>query len=117
MGLEERLGRVFGTHCHLHPINTVAAPKVMVPPCAVLSPMRAAGFPPMNTVAEPAMMESGGPVQVQRLPTVAAGFPSMVTVGTPGGITGPPTWGLGPSERGHVCMSPILAAAGMVTIV
>jgi hypothetical protein len=71
----------------------------------------------MNTVVEPIMIESGGPVQVQRLPTVAAGFPSIMTVGTPGGMTGPPTWGFGPSDIGQVCISPTLAAKGIFLMV
>ncbi len=61
------------------------------PPCAVMSPMRAAGMPPIITVKEPSAMTSGGPTQTHMPPTVAAGIAPMSTVGTPGGNTGPPT--------------------------
>lgn len=43
------------------PMRTVGQPATIDPPCAVLSPRRAAGLPWMNTVAEPMMMASGGP--------------------------------------------------------
>jgi hypothetical protein len=83
----------------------------MVPPCAVWSPTRAAGFPPMSTVGEPGgMTVLGGPVQVAMLPTVAAGTPPISTVGTPGGNNGPPTWGTVPVTAGQACWSPTLAA-------
>jgi hypothetical protein len=74
-----------------HPIITVGHPSMMLPPCAVLSPIRAAGIPPIVTVPEPAAIVSGGPVHVHISPTRAAGIPPIVTVGQPGGITGPPT--------------------------
>jgi hypothetical protein len=74
-----------------HPIITVAHPTTIDPPCAVESPIRAAGTPPIKTVPEPAIMVSGGPVQTQLLPTVAAGIPPINTVAAPGGKTGPPT--------------------------
>ena len=35
------------------PIITVGQPITMLPPCAVVSPIRAAGLPPIITVAEP----------------------------------------------------------------
>jgi hypothetical protein len=76
--------------------------------------MRAAGLPPIITVADPMTMVSGGPTQVQLSPTTAAGMPPISTVGTPGPITGPPTWGMGLGKAGvcmgHVCMSVIRAA-------
>jgi hypothetical protein len=59
-------------------------------------------------------MRSGGPVQVAMSPTRAAGIPPMRTVGAPGGMIGPPTCGLGPSDIGQVCMSPTRAAGGIV---
>jgi hypothetical protein len=46
-------------------------------------------------------------------PITAAGIPPMSTVGQPGPTTGPPTWGIGGRPGvtiGHTCMSPILAA-------
>jgi hypothetical protein len=93
---------------------TVAHPATMVPPCAVLSPNLAAGMPPINTEAEPAAMVSSGPVQVSISPTLAAGMPPIITVGAPGGITGPPTCGTTPVVIGHTCISPTLAANGIL---
>src|SRR5687768_5593576 len=82
----------------------------MLPPCTVLSPMRAAGLPPIITVPEPAAMVSGGPTQVTISPARAAGMPAIITVGHPGGITGPPTCGTTPVTIGQVCISPTCAA-------
>lgn len=73
---------------------TDALPPVMLPPCAVVSPMRAAGWPPNITEALPFAMLSGGPAQVHIVPTTAAGLPPIITVGTPAGIIGPPVCGL-----------------------
>ena len=56
---------------------------------------------------------SGGPTHVHISPSTAAGLFSMSTVGTPGPVTGPPTWGTGGVPGlsiGHVCMLPIVAA-------
>ena len=89
----------------------------MLPPCAHVSPIRAAGFPPIVTVADPLAIESGGPTQVHIPPTTAAGIPPIITVGSPGGIIGPPTCGIGGTAGvciGQVCMSPTLAAAGIL---
>jgi hypothetical protein len=99
-----------------YPIITVAHPNMMLPPCDVLSPMRAAGIPPIVTVAEPAAIESGGPVHVHISPTRAAGIPPIITVGHPGGMTGPPTCGTVPVTIGHTCISPALAANGILWI-
>src|SRR5688572_12477623 len=63
----------FCCHKFYPPIITVGHPAAIVPPCAVLSPCRAAGCPPINTVADPLLMVSGGPVQVSISPTFAAG--------------------------------------------
>ena len=63
---------------------------MIIPPCAVLSPMRAAGIPPIITEDDPVTIVSGGPVQVSISPTLAAGIPPISTVGQPGGNTGPP---------------------------
>jgi hypothetical protein len=72
-------------------------------------------MPPIKTVADPMAMESGGPVQVAISPTLAAGIPPMSTVGSPGGKIGPPTCGTGPGFIiGHVCISVILAAGGII---
>ena len=86
----------------------------MTPPCTVLSPIRAAGEPPIITVPDPAAMVSGGPVQVNISPTRAAGKPPISTVGQPGGSTGPPTCGTVPLIIGHKCMSDTLAAIGII---
>jgi len=98
------------------PMNTVGQPRVITPPWAVMSPARAAGIPPINTVAEPFTMLSGGPVHVAISPTRAAGMPPISTVGQPGGNMGPPTWGFGPSDMGQVCMSPTRAAIDISVI-
>src|SRR6185295_18634051 len=87
------------------------------PPCAVWSPMRAAGMPPIITFVEPMTIASGGPAQVAMSPTRAAGMPAISTVGQPGGRIGPPTCGDGPLNIGQVCMSPTRAAGGMAAIV
>jgi hypothetical protein len=71
-------------------------------------------MPPINTVPEPIAIESGGPVQVAISPTLAAGIPPMSTVGSPGGKTGPPTWGTVPVTIGQTCISVILAAGGII---
>src|SRR3954453_2889599 len=113
---------------------TVGAPRTITPPCAVWSPMRAAGMPPIITFVEPITIESGGPTHVHMSPTRAAGMPAIRTVGAPGGgigpatrgagrggaaggRIGPPTCGTGPVVIGQVCMSPTRAAGGMAAIV
>src|SRR5690606_37898641 len=71
---------------------------------------------PIMTVALPLTMESGGPTQTQRLPTLAAGVPPIITVGAPGPVIGPPTWGIGGVPGvciGQVCMSVRRAAGGI----
>lgn len=88
----------------------------MVPPCAVESPIRAAGLPPMSTVEEPAAMVSGGPAQVHMSPAQAAGKPPIKTVGVSGGKMGPPTCGDGPLNIGQTCMSDTLAAKGILLL-
>ena len=93
-------------------MSTVGAPTIMVPPCAVESPSLAAGIPPINTVADPTITVSGGPVQVSMSPTLNAGIPAIRTVGAPGGNAGQPMCGTVPVTIGHTCMSPTLAAGG-----
>lgn len=80
---------------------TVGQPNTILPPCAQVSPMRAAGLLPISTVADPFMIESGGPTQTAESPIMAAGKKAISTVGDPGPITGPPTWGTGPVVIGH----------------
>lgn len=70
---------------------TVGKPSTMLPPCAVASPIRADGLPPINTVALPSIIVSGGPTQTHISPTTAAGIEPISTLGTPGPIMGPPT--------------------------
>lgn len=104
-------------HWFQPPICTVGQPIAMEPPWDVLSPMRAAGLPPISTVAEPLMIESGGPTHTQLSPRTAAGKPPSKTVGHPGPAIGPPTWGMGGTAGvciGQVCRSARRAAAGMV---
>ncbi len=83
-----------------------------------MSPIRAAGNPPIITVAEPLAIVSGGPVQVAISVALAAGIPPINTVIAPGGRMGPPTCGIGEGTAGvcigHVCMSVSRAAGGMV---
>ena len=77
------------------PMRTVGSPRVIEPPWAVIEPIVAAGFPPINTFGTPITMVSGGPTQVHISPITAAGFPPINTVGTPGPVIGPPTCGMG----------------------
>ena len=69
---------------------TFGKPRTIEPPCAVMSPMRAAGLPPIMTFGEPMTIVSGGPTQVHMSPMRAAGMPPIRTVGWPGGRIGPP---------------------------
>jgi hypothetical protein len=98
------------------PIITVGHPITMLPPCAVESPMRAAGIPSIMTVPDPATMLSGGPTHTHRSPSFAAGNPPISTVGGPGGNMGPPTCGTEPVDIGQTCISVILAANGIVLL-
>src|SRR5262249_55637529 len=56
----------------------------MTPPWAVLSPTRAAGLWPIQTVPEPAVIASDGPAHVATSPTQAAGRPPISTERAPG---------------------------------
>jgi hypothetical protein len=58
-------------------------------------------------------MTSGGPAQTHKSPTTAAGKLPIKTVGTHGPVIGPPTCGLGVA-KGHVCISVIRAADGII---
>lgn len=102
--------------CEIYPpINTVGQPRAITPPCAVESPIRAAGIPPIITVADPLIIESGGPTHVHISPMTAAGIFPINTVGFPGPVIGPPTWGMGEGKAGvcigQVCIS-VNRAAG-----
>ena len=68
---------------------------MILPPCAVVSPILAAGFLHIITVEDPITIESGGPTHTQLSPITAAGILPMSTVGAPGPTMGPPTWGIG----------------------
>jgi hypothetical protein len=95
---------------------TVGAPATIVPPCAVVSPIRAAGLFAINTLVEPIAIVSGGPVQVAVSPTKAAGKLQINTVGAPGPTIGPPTCGIGGVPgvcMGQVCISVSRAAGGI----
>ena len=100
------------------PIITVGHPAAIVPPCAVLSPIRAAGLPPIITVDEPFIIVSGGHTQTHMSPTTAAGIFPIKTFGTLGPTIGPPTCGIGEGNAGvcmgQVCISVILAAGGII---
>ena len=81
--------------------------------------MRAAGTPPIITVADPLTIESGGPTHTAMSPTRAAGSPAIKTMGHPGPLIGPPTCGIGGTpgvHMGHRCMSVSLAAGGMMEL-
>jgi hypothetical protein len=100
-----------------YPITTVGQPSTMTPPCIVGSPIRAAIRFPIKTVGEPIAIVSGGPTHVHISVARAAGWPLINTVGQPGGRMGPPTCGIGGTPGvtiGQVCMSPTLAAGGIV---
>src|SRR5690554_7247084 len=63
-------------------------------------------------------MVSGGPAQTHISPITAAGFPPINTVGTPGPDTGPPTCGGGgvPGfNMGQTCILPTVAAGPGIT--
>jgi hypothetical protein len=102
---------------HHPPIKTVGYPKTIVPPCAVASPILAAGFPQINTVADPSTIESAGPTQTALSPKTAAGIFPINTVGAPGPTIGPPTCGMGGCPAvtiGQVCISVSLAAGAAI---
>ncbi len=102
------------------PIITIGNPTTMLPPCAVVSPILAAGFPPIITVADPLTIESGGPTHTRLSPSTAAGKFPMSTVGMPGPMIGPPTWGMGGTPGvciGQVCMSRTLDAGGIFYLI
>lgn len=94
------------------PIMTVKQPVTILPPCTVGSNMRAAGSLPTNTVGEPFNTRSGGPLQINLSRTRACGILPTFTLNLPV-IIGPPTWGVGVA-KGHMCMSKIRAAGGIV---
>jgi hypothetical protein len=83
------------------------------PPCAVISPMRAAGRLLIITVSDPFTIVSGGPTQVAMSVTRAAGILPIRTVTAQGGRIGPPTCGIGGTPGvtiGQTCISPTRAA-------
>jgi hypothetical protein len=104
---------------HHGPIITVGQPSTITPPCIVGSPIRAAIKFPIKTVGEPIAMLSGGPTHTNMSVARAAGWPAIRTVGQTGGRIGPPTCGTGGTPGvtiGHVCISPIRAAGGIVRL-
>jgi hypothetical protein len=76
-----------------------------------MSPIRAAGRPFTNTVAEPWTIMSGGPTQTHLSVMRACGMLPVRTFEEPDTI-GPPTWGTTPVTAGQVCMS-LIRAAGL----
>ncbi|CCO38908.1 conserved hypothetical protein [Vibrio nigripulchritudo SFn135] len=82
------------------PINTFPLPEATTPPCAVPSPILAAGKPLMKTLDEPADMESGGPMHTAMSPCLAAGRELINTLDEPA-ATGQPTWGILPVLSGQ----------------
>src|SRR5262249_1996910 len=94
--------------CHYPPINTVTSPGGMtMPPEALGSVIRAAGVPPIMTVAEPFTMAS----TPQLSPIRAAGSLPIRTVGAPGGMIGVGT----PCVAVLVIRSVTRAAGGMLS--
>src|SRR5262249_23993409 len=86
---------------HQPPIMTVGSPLTMTPPCAVWSPMRAAGRLLIITVIEPLMITSGGAGGHSALSvTRAAGRNAIMTSVEHGGRVGPPAGGVGGTARG-----------------
>src|ERR1039458_7504069 len=85
------------------PIITVGQPITIFPPWAVMSPMRAAGKPPIMTVLEPIAITSGGPTQTSISVTRAAGRKPIITVRQQGPEIGPPTCGTRTVTMGHTC--------------
>src|ERR1035437_753332 len=75
----------------LHPTSTVGQPSTIMPPCAVISSIRACGILIVSTVNDPSTITSGGPTHTAMSPTRAAGKPPISTVTAPGGRIGPPT--------------------------
>jgi hypothetical protein len=85
-------------------------PEVIVAPQPTLSPIRAAGRPPISTDLLPPVIgvggcgpANGGMEQTWVSPATAAGCPTMSTVITPGPLIAP----------GWVVASPTLAAGGI----
>jgi len=71
---------------------TFIAPMMIGAPQPDMSPIRAAGMPPISTVGQPGgtiavggCTAGGGNEQMCGVDTVAAGIPAIRTVGTPGG--------------------------------
>jgi hypothetical protein len=62
---------------------TVGQPVVMFPPCTVMSPIRAASLFSIKTENDPKAIVSGGPTQVHMSPTRAAGIKPIDTVTLP----------------------------------
>src|SRR6185312_1346188 len=105
------LDRARGGAAAAQEISTIGEPMTIEPPCAVMSPMRAAGRPPIKVMNEPITITSGGPTQTAMLVTQAAGRPLTSAIEPPGRI-GPPTWGTRTVTIGQTCMS-VTRAAGI----
>ncbi len=87
-------------------MSTVGHPGGMTaPPPPLRSPTRAAGIPPIRTVADPLAMTSAP----QLSPIRAAGIPPISTVGAPGGIIG-----VGIAEVRVLTIMSVTRAAGSI---
>ncbi|SPF34063.1 conserved hypothetical protein [Candidatus Sulfopaludibacter sp. SbA4] len=85
-------------------------PMTILPPWAVVSPMRAWGSPQVKTVVDAMAITSGGPTQTNMSVMRAAGSPPINTVGAQGAMMGPPTCGTSTVTAGQTCISVIRAA-------
>src|SRR5688572_23013450 len=96
-----------------YPISTVGKPITIEPPCAVMSPSRAAGRPQTSTVTDAFTITSGGPTHTHISVARACGIPPVSTVRAQGGRICPPTCGMGGTPGvtiGQTCISPARAA-------
>ena len=97
--------------------STVGAPITIGAPQADMSPMRAAGRPPISTVVQPGGAigvtpcgpAGGGIVQRVGLPTTAAGMPPMRTVGHAGRQRSRPGCPVGSPTRAAGGIAPCLS--------
>lgn len=55
------------------PINTFTSPEIIFPPCAVISPILAAGKPSIRTVLELDIIDDIGPLHLAGSPSLAEG--------------------------------------------
>src|ERR1035437_10130800 len=76
-----------------YPTSTVTQPSTILPPCAVVSNMRACGIFIVSTVKDPSAITSGGPTHPPMpVPRPAGNWP-INPGGPPGPTIGPPPCG------------------------